>query len=237
MSPLTKRWAGRNAYLLAAICIALMAVMLFPLVMSLLTSGRSSMIKLTRAIVFIPVVSGIGSSSLLWVWLFQPQIGLFNKLLVDLHIIPKPLVWFGADATLGLWGVIISITWKVVGFGMILFVAGIQSIPTEIIEVAKIDGASYWQRVAKIIVPLNYRIILLVTLISAIGSMLAFEQFYIMTTGAPENQTITSVYWIYTNSFTYFQLGYGSPLSIMLMIIIVAGTSIEIALTRRRSLE
>jgi multiple sugar transport system permease protein len=67
--------------------------------------------------------------------------------------------------------------------------------------------------------------------------MLAFEQFYIMTTGAPENQTITSVYWIYTNSFTYFKLGYGSTLSIMLMIIIVAGTSIQIALTRRRSLE
>ena len=67
--------------------------------------------------------------------------------------------------------------------------------------------------------------------------MPAFEQFYIMTTRAPENQTITSVYWIYTNSFTYFKLGYGSTLSIMLMIIIVAGTSIEIALTRRRSLE
>jgi multiple sugar transport system permease protein len=154
-----------------------------------------------------------------------------------LHIVPKPLVCFGADAILGLWGVIISITWKVVGFGMILFVAGIQSIPIEIIEGAKIDGASYWQRVAKIIIPLNYGIILLVTLTSVIGSMLAFEQFYIMTTGAPENQTITSVYWIYTNSFTYFKLGYGSTLSIMLMIIIVVGTTIQIALTRRRSKE
>jgi multiple sugar transport system permease protein len=99
------------------------------------------------------------------------------------------------------------------------------------------DGANYFQRVVKIIIPLNYRIILLVTLVSAIGSMLAFEHFYIMTTGAPENQTITSVYWIYTKPFTYFKLGYGSTLLIMLMIIIVAGTSIQIALTRRRSLE
>ena len=158
-------------------------------------------------------------------------------MLVDLRIIPKPLIWFGADATLGLWGVIISITWKVVGFGMILFVSGIQSIPTEIIEGAKIDGASYWQRVARVIVPLNYRIILLVTLNSVIGSMLAFEHFYIMTTGAPENQTITSVYWIYTNSFTYFKLGYGSTLSLILMMIIVTGTAIQIALTRRRNME
>ena len=103
------------------------------------------------------------------------------------------MVWFGADATLGLWGVIISITWKAVGFGMILFVVGIQSIPIEVIEGAKLDGAGYWQRVCNIIVPLNYRIILLVTLVSATGSMLAFEQFYIMTTDAPENQMITSV--------------------------------------------
>lgn len=212
-------------------------LMVFGYLIALLTSGRSRLVKLTRAIVFIPVVIGIGSSSLLWVWLFQPQIGLFNKLLVDLHIIPKPLVWFGADANLGLWGVIISITWKVVGFGMILFVVGIQSIPVEVIEGAKLDGASYWQRVRNIIVPLNYRLILLVTLISAIGSMLAFEQFYIMTTGAPENQTITSVYWIYTNSFTYFKLGYGATLSIILMIIVVIGTAVQITLTRRRSKE
>jgi multiple sugar transport system permease protein len=109
--------------------------------------------------------------------------------------------------------------------------------PGRVIEGAKIDGASYWQRVAKIILPLNYRIILLVTLTSVIGSMLAFEQFYIMTTGAPENETITSAYWIYTNSFTYFKLGYGSTLSIILMIIIVAATAIQIALTRRRSME
>jgi len=133
--------------------------------------------------------------------------------------------------------VIISITWKVVGFGMILFVVGIQSIPVEVIEAAKLDGASYWQRVRNIIVPLNYRLIFLVTLVSAIGSMLAFEQFYIMTTGAPENQTITSVYWIYTNSFTYFKLGYGATLSIILRIIVVIGTAVQITLTRRRSKE
>jgi multiple sugar transport system permease protein len=67
--------------------------------------------------------------------------------------------------------------------------------------------------------------------------MLAFEQFYIMTTGAPENQTITSVYWIYTNSFTYFKLGYGATLSITLMMLIVIGTAVQIVLTRRRNME
>ena len=96
--------------------------------------------------------------------------------------------------------VIISIIWKVIGFGMLLFVAGIQSITGEISEAALIDGASYWQRVWRIILPLSLRTILLVTLISVIGSLLAFDQFYIMTAGHPRSQTFTSVFWIYLNS-------------------------------------
>ena len=99
---------------------------------------------------------------------------------------------------------------------MILFVAGIQSISHEVIEAAMIDGASYWQRVRRIILPLTSRTILLATLISAIGSMLAFDQFYIMTGGGPRGQTFTSVYWIYQNSFIYFKLGYGAALSVIL---------------------
>ena len=129
---------------------------------------------------------------------------------------------------------IISIVWKVVGFGMILFVAGIQAIHREIIEAAMIDGASYWQRVRRIIAAAQLRTILLATLISAIGSMLAFDQFYIMTARRPRGQTFTSVYWIYQNSFIYFKLGYGAALSIILMVIILVGAAVQIALTRRR---
>jgi multiple sugar transport system permease protein len=201
---------------------------------ALLTAGEQRLQKLTRGIVFLPVVIGLGSSSLLWFWLFDSQVGLFNKVLQDLHVIPAPLVWFG-DAELGLWAVIISIVWKVVGFGMILFVAGIQAIPHEIQEAAMIDGTGYWQRVRRITLPLTYRTIMLATLISAIGSMLAFEQFYIMTAGGPTNKTISSVYWIYTNSFTYFKLGYGATLSIILMSMILFATAVQIALTRRRT--
>jgi multiple sugar transport system permease protein len=200
---------------------------------ALLTVGSSRLERLTRAVIFLPVVIGLASSSLLWFWLFDQQVGLFNKLLTDLGLISVPLVWFG-DAELGLWAVIISVAWKVVGFGMILFVAAIQAIPDEIHEASMIDGASYWQRVRRITLPLTFRTILLATLISAIGSMLAFEQFYIMTAGGPMNQTISSVYWIYTNSFTYFKLGYGATLSIILMTIIFVASAVQIALTRRR---
>ena len=207
-------------------------LMILGFLLALLTADNTRLKQLTRGIVFLPVVIGLGTSSLLWWWLFDQQVGLFNQLLVDLHVISRPIVWF-TDAEIALWGVIISVTWKVVGFGMILFVASIQAIDKEITEAAMIDGASYWQRVARIIVPLSYRTILLATLISAIGSMLAFEQFYIMTSGGPKGLTFTSVYWMYQNSFIFFKLGYGSATAVILTVIIMAAASVQIALTRR----
>jgi multiple sugar transport system permease protein len=153
--------------------------------------------------------------------------------LVDLHIVSEPVAWF-TDAELGLWAVIASVTWKVIGFGMILFVAAIQSIDGEISEAAMIDGANYWQRVRRIILPLSTRSILLTTLISVVGSMVAFDQFYIMTAGGPRTDTFTSVYWMYQNSFIYFKLGYGSALAIILTLIIFAGAAAQVILTRPR---
>jgi|TARA_B110000211_G_C14089113_1_gene558045 multiple sugar transport system permease protein len=200
--------------------------------LALLTTINRPLIQLTRGVVFLPVVIGLAGSSLLWFWLFDQQVGLFNKLLVDFGIIEKPLVWF-SKADLGQLAVLISVVWKVVGFGMILMVAGMQTIGNDIIEAAQIDGAKYWQRVRRIVLPLSMRSILLATLISMIGSMLAFDQFYLMTGGAPRGKTFTSVYWIYQNSFVYFKLGYGSALSVILMAIITMGTAVQIVITSR----
>ena len=202
------------------------------LALALLTTRNTRVQQVTRTLVFLPVVIGLASSSLLWFWLFDQQVGLFNKLLVDLSILDEPLVWFRKSA-LGQLAVMISVVWKVVGFGMILMVAGIQAIGTDIIEASKIDGAGGWMRVRRIIVPLAMRSILLATLISAIGSMLAFEQFYLMTGGGPRGQTFTSVYWIYQNSFIRFDLGYGAALSVILMVVITSGTGLQLWLNRR----
>ena len=91
-----------------------------------------------------------------------------------------------------------------------------------------IDGASPFMRVRRIIIPLAARSIILATLISAIGSMLAFDQFYLMSGGGPRGQTFTSVYWIYQSSFVRFELGYGSALSVLLMIVITTGTALQL---------
>ena len=200
--------------------------------LALLTVDNTPLKRLTRTVAFLPVVIGLSSSSLLWFWLFDEQVGLLNRLLTDRRVIAQPIVWF-VSADLAFWAVVISITWKVVGFGMVLFIAGIQSINPEIMEAAVVDGARYWARVFRIILPLSRRIILLTTLISAIGSMLAFDQFYIMTSGGPRGQTFTAVYWIYQNSFVSFKLGYGAALSIVLTLIILVFSTLQITLTAR----
>jgi multiple sugar transport system permease protein len=200
--------------------------------LALLTADNTKLKRLTRTIAFLPVVIGLSSSSLLWYWLFDEQVGLLNQLLVDLRLIREPIVWF-VTPELAFWAVVISITWKVVGFGMVLFVSGIQSINPDILEAAEMDGAGYWARVRLMILPLTRRVLLLTTLVSAIGSMLAFDQFYIMTSGGPRGLTFTAVYWIYQNSFVSFKLGYGAALSIVLTLIILAVSSLQIALTAR----
>ena len=137
---------------------------------------------------FIPVVIGLAASSLLWYWLFSARYGLMNQALIELGIIDEPILWLGVDPNTSTWAIIISITWKVLGFGMILFVAAIQAIPEEITEAARVDGANAWQRTTRVTVPLTMRTILLVTLVSMIGSLLAFDQFFIMTAGQPRTR-------------------------------------------------
>ena len=201
--------------------------------LALLTSENSPLRRFTRTVVFIPVVIGLGVSSLLWYWLFSTDFGLVNRILLDLGIISKPILWLGVDADISNFAISASVVWKVIGFGMILFVGAIQAIPTEIREASLVDGASYWQRVTRVILPLTMRTVLVVTLVSVIGSLLAFDQFYIMTAGQPQNETATSVFYVYLNSFPYLKLGYGAALSLILAGTILAFTVVQLFVTRR----
>lgn len=208
-------------------------LMVLGFAIALLTAPNTPLRRFTRGVVFAPVVIGLGASSLLWYWLFSYDFGLVNRALIDAGILAKPVVWFGSNANVAMWAVIASIVWKVMGFGTILFVAAIHAVPDEIGEAALVDGASYWQRVRHIILPLTAKTILLVTLVSVIGSLLAFDQFYIMTAGQPRNLTATSVFLIYLNSFPYLKLGYGAALSLILAVIILLCTLLQMLLTRR----
>jgi len=200
---------------------------------ALLVARNDPVRKVTRTVVFIPVVIGLGVSSLLWYWLFSTNFGLINAALMDLGLVDKPVLWLGAHADTSNWAIIASVVWKVMGFGMILFVGAIQAVPNDVSEAALVDGASYRQRVTKVIIPLTLRTVLLVTLVSVIGSLLAFDQFYIMTAGQPQNETATSVFYVYLNSFPYLKLGYGAALSMILAAGILIFTVVQLLLTRR----
>jgi multiple sugar transport system permease protein len=204
--------------------------------LALLVAPNSPIRRATRAIVFIPVVIGLGVSSLAWVWLFDPTFGLINRFLSDLGLIAKPIQFLGVDVDVSTYSIIGSVVWKVLGFGVILFVAAIQAVPSEVNEATMVDGATFWQRTRRVTVPLTRRTILLVTLVSVIGSLLAFDQFYIMTAGQPFNQTATAVFFIYNNSFHYLHLGYGAALSLVLAAIVLVFTVVQMALTRRSAI-
>ncbi|MEV0718131.1 sugar ABC transporter permease [Asanoa sp. NPDC050611] len=201
--------------------------------LALLLARNSPVRRLTRTVVFTPVVIGLGVSSLLWYWLFSTDFGFVNKALQALGVIGDPVVWLGVDADRSNLAIIASVVWKVIGFGMILFVGAIQAIPTDVTEASLVDGANARQRVTRIVLPLTLRTVLLVTLLSVIGSLLAFDQFYIMTAGQPQNETATSVFFVYLNSFPYLKLGYGAALSMILALTILAFTVVQLLLTRR----
>lgn len=184
-----------------------------------------------RIVYFLPVVIGLATSSLLWVWLLNDRVGLFNQLLKDLGLIQKSVLWLG-DKNLALLAVIVSVVWKTVGLTMILLLAGLQAIPRNFYEAARIDGADFWSQLRFITLPLLRRTFALALVLSVIGSYLAFDQFFILTRGGPQNSTISVVYWIFNNSFTYFKLGYGSALSMILLFILVLFSALQLYLLR-----
>lgn len=195
------------------------AIFLLAFALALLVNTSIRGQSIFRTAYFLPVVIGLGVSSLLWVWLLNDRVGLFNAILLQLKIINKPIIWL-AERNMALGAIIVSIVWKTVGFSMVLLLTGMQAIPSELYDSAMVDGAGYWSRLRYVTLPLLRRTFALALILSVIGSLLAFDQFYIMTRGGPQNQTITAVYWIFLNSFTYFKMGYGAALSLVILVVL-----------------
>lgn len=184
-----------------------------------------------RTIYFMPYVIGFAAASYLWLWLLDPGVGLLDRGLQDAGVASKPILWM-ATPSRALLAVIVVVVWKVVGFTMLLLMSGLQGIPDEVQEAARVDGAGRVATLRRIVLPLMRRHIALVTILAVAGSFLAFDQFYILTNGGPNNQTLTLVYWIYSSSFANFQLGYGAAMSVVLMAILMVITALQLYLLR-----
>ncbi len=206
-------------------------IFILAFILALLVNRPVPGIGIYRTIYFLPVVIGLGTASLLWVWMLNDRVGVFNQILLQIGIINEPVVWL-ADSNTALGMTILMVVWKAVGLTMLLLLMGIQGIPEELNQAAMVDGANYLARFVRITLPLLRRTLALALILSVIGSFLAFDQFYIITRGGPQNQTITIVYWIYNNAFTYFKLGYGAALSIVLLIILVILSVVQLLVLR-----
>lgn len=199
--------------------------------LALLVRRRGRAARFFQSVYFLPVCIGFASGAFIWLYISQPGIGPLVAILEKLGLA-------NADTNLltSLWGamgiVIAMVTWKVVGLQMLLLLSGMQSIPEETIEAARVDGANGRQIFWRITLPLLRPTLALVLVFSVAGSLLAFDQFYIITGGNPANSTITAVYQIYRTSFVGFHLGYGAALSVLLMVILAIVSGIQMLILR-----
>lgn len=203
------------------------------LALALLVERPGKAVGLYRTAFFLPVVIGFASASLLWVWLSNVDSGLFSALLDRLGL-TDGRVNLLATFEPAFWTVTLMVVWKMAGFYMVILMSGLQSIPADYTEAARIDGATALQRFRFITLPLVKRPFTLCLVLCVSGSMLAFDQFYIITAGGPQNRTITAVYWIFNQSFVSFRLGYGAALSMVLLAILLVLNIIQLRLLRDR---
>jgi len=196
-----------------------------------LVKRRTRAAKVFQTVYFVPVVIGLASASYLWVFIWQPDIGPLTDLLARMGIGDAGTNLF-ASRTAAFLIVLAMVVWKTAGLQMLLLLSGLQSIPEEVVEAAKIDGAGRWQTFRYITLPLLRPTLALVLVFSMAGSLLAFDQFYIMTAGGPDNSTITAVFEIYRTGFVQFHLGYASALSILLMLVLGAVSAVQMLLLR-----
>ncbi|MGI8748397.1 MAG: carbohydrate ABC transporter permease, partial [Deinococcus sp.] len=165
------------------------------------------------------------------VWMLNGQVGVFNAVALGLHLTSDPISYLDSTKS-ALVTTSIMIVWKTAGFSMLLLLVGLQAIPTDLYEAATIDGAGPWQRLIRVTLPLMRRTFALALVLSVTGSLLAFDQFYILTHGGPQGSTVTAVYWIYNTSFGSFRLGYGAALSLVLLVILVIISVAQLYLLR-----
>jgi multiple sugar transport system permease protein len=188
--------------------------------------GRS----LFRAAYFLPVVTSWVVVALVWRWLLNPANGLVNQLLGAVGL-PQPGWW--TDPDWSLLSVVLASAWKDLGFVMVILLAGLQAIPQDVLEAARVDGASAWQRFRHVTLPLLTPSTFFVVVISLINGFQVFDQVYVMTGGGPAGSSQVVVGQIYELTFRYGRAGEASALSWLLFVVILLVTAVQIRGQRR----
>jgi multiple sugar transport system permease protein len=187
-------------------------------------------IVLFRSIFLLPYVTVTVALSLVWKWLYLPDVGLVNSVLAFVGI--DGPAWL-TSPTWAMPALILMSVWKGFGYNMVIFLAGLQTIPEHLYEAAKIDGATGWRRFLHITLPLLSPTTFFVVVISIINSFQVFDQALIMTNGGPGTSTTTLVLLIYQEGFQSFNMGYASAIALTLFAVVFIFTVIQFLLQRR----
>lgn len=200
------------------------------LALALLLNRKLRGIAFFRALYYMPQVTSIVAVSIVWLYLYNPQLGLFNAALEAVGL-PRQL-WL-LDTNLALPSLMVLGVWKSVGLGMVIYLAGLQSIPEQFYEAAKIDGADRWASFWNVTLPLLGPTTFFLTVVNVIGTFQVFDQIYVMTNGGPAYATSTVVYQIYLQAFQQFHMGYASAMAFVLFLIIFALTCLNFRFRRQ----
>jgi multiple sugar transport system permease protein len=201
------------------------------LMLALLVNQRLRGIGIFRTIYFFPVVTSMVAVAVVWSWLYNPEFGLINYLLRELFGIDGPR-WL-ISTSWAMPAIAIMSVWKGIGYNMLVFLAGLQSIPSSLYEAAMIDGAGRSSRFFRITLPMLSPTTFFVVVITLIGSFQIFEQTYTMTQGGPANSTLTLSYYIFQNAFQYFRMGYATAMAYILFAITLVVTIAQFRLQKR----
>lgn len=212
--------AARNTLIFMVTSILLQLPMAFLLANILGRDIRGK--NIYRNVIFLPVTFSSVAVALMFYFVYQPDAGLLNQFLRMLGFNAQ-LAWLGNEKT-ALLSVVLTLAWQWTGYHMVIYMAGITSISSDLMEAAKIDGCSEWQVTWHIIFPLLIPVIEVSTVLITTSSLKAFDMIYIMTFGGPNHASEVLASHMYTKTFAQMQYGYGSALSSILLVLCILST-------------
>lgn len=199
------------------------------LVVALLLNSIDRYSGLFRTVFFMPVMTSTVAISVVWMMLYQPQFGLFNAILRKFGL--KGLSWLRSPS-LAMPSIVVMSVWQGLGFTIILLLAGLKNIPSQLYEAAAIDGANGWDLFRRITLPCLRPVLLFVVVTGIMGGFKAFEQIYVMTEGGPLNATRVLAFHIYQLAFWQLAFGRGAALAFVLFAIVLVLTVLQMRVGR-----
>ena len=227
--------AFRSAFVNSGIYLLLVAPCLvtIPLFIAVLVNQPLRGVAIFRTIYYLPVVTSFVVAAVMWRWMYTEKGVLNYVLLTALPIVTRPIPWL-TDARIARYSVMIVTIWKGLGYYMMIYLAGLQTIPTQLYETATIDGATAWQRFVHITVPLLVPSMAVVAVLSATAAMKVFDEVFVMTGGGPWGSTRTAVFEIYDTAFDKLQFGYASSMGVVLFTVLLVMSLLSLRISQRR---